>query len=660
MLGRRRSFHFYLDGKGYLLARSQNTGTRSWARSGVPDTPGRRSSTDTQYGVIDDRLDRPEVWDDWSAGFGYAYRQPDVPNGYHWAENFDARFPRQLIHAQSIRRPTNDGGGSLSNFVNGFLDVPHEGQEANHQRAGAGTVMQFQRKMLTFWNPAGPDTFIGGGGDAQQVSLLHRAANFGSFTYVGVLEATQFTRLDMLGAVINTDTHGMPGRMFAVAGNRLWRVHGPQNRRIYIQNTAGDPTVTSNWSATLSFGNGLTDANDILAHGSAVYLGAPNGLWLADHSGTFYNVLPELENQRHVDNCRDLTIHENAIIAPHIGGVYKYFPSEQSAFALEIGPALRSNRSPIRGNIRAVRNYGPWLLAGLWTGSQSYLMAGVNASPGLPYVWHPMQRLPNTAKVSRIHVDSITVSSGGLYQIPNRVWVATDASIEITGTAPVYFFEIPRMYGNTLNAEVTFSPPNYAGSARIDLGRTDWGAPGTPKVFREVEIWAENLAASAQYCGVYYTVDSGARTLLGYAQTSPKSTLFFPSGEGSFVTGQAIELSLESFTHSLNVSPVYRAIVLRGALRPKSVDLITAVVRIADNLTPRQGGPMRPGAVMLQELRDMATSGNPVKLVDLAGATSWVNVLAPIEEQEVYPDTESDDPEVAATVRMAVLNFSGS
>jgi hypothetical protein len=217
---------------------------------------------------------------------------------------------------------------------------------------------------------------------------------------------------------------------------------------------------------------------------------------------------------------------------------------------------------------------------------------------------------------------------------------------------------IPDLNGNPLMATPYFSA-NYIGSARMDLGAVDWGAPGTPKLYRAVEVWADNLASGAQWAKLYYSIDNEAtRHLLGTTAKSPKDVLYFPSGEGSFVTGQSIALSMESFTASAGVTPIYRAIVLRGALRPNSIDQITALTRIADNVTDRQGSVIpRSGATMLAELRAMAQSQSPHELIDLAGAAQYVSVLAPIAEQETYQSGE-DNPEIAATVKMSVLSYS--
>jgi hypothetical protein len=395
---------------------------------------------------------------------------------------------------------------------------------------------------------------------------------------------------------------------------------------------------------------------------------------------------------------------------------------------------------------------------------------------------------------------------------------------------------IPDINGNPLMPSPYFSA-NYVGSARMDLGAADWGAPGTPKVYRAVELWADNLASAAQWCNVYYTIDEGTRTKLGTSAKSPKDVLYFPdetllsttnlitnpsletastdyaayngatvlrvattapagdygsysmrvdtpgaapaegvayavadklaastkytvsvyvrgagtaqvryrditngqtiigdsvtlsgtawsrlsvtftthadltsddnalvivctSGTeavrfycdgwqietgatvtsycdgtqrgcywtgtphasssvrvGGFTTGQSIALSLESFTASAGITPIYRSIVLRGALRPKSIDQISAVVRIADNMRDRQEAAMRSGATMLAELRGMAQSNSPQLLEDLTGAVQYVSVLAPVSEQETYQAGE-DNPEIAATVKMSVLSYS--
>lgn len=663
-----QQFDVILRSKGYMLARNLPGGGRAWSRTGQPDSPARRSAQDTKYGNVPDELDHPEVFNDWSGGYGDAYRQPDRLNTYHWSENFDPRWPGQLVHAQNPLLMSSMPAVSASNAVcaNYFLDAPPH-NAADIGRLGAGDVVAIGAKYVISWTAMSANgtidgvTVTGAGGGDQQ-AYGNRPALFGSYYILPILSGSRWQAVGIPnGAIEGANDWPRPGNAFTTAGNRLWKAGGPLNTGVYLQSCAAgtDPTVTANWSATLPVGDRVNTINDLVSLGDQVFAGAPNGLYAGDQSGTFVNILSEVANQRHVDNCRDLAIYNGQVHAQTIGGVWAVAPAMNNvsrAEVREVGPSPLSNRGPVRGYVRALRAHGAWLYGGLWTGSQSYLLAGIDASPGLPYVWHTMQRLPHVAKVHRLHIDGITLSSGGQFQVPNRMWVATDASIATGGTAPTYLWPIPAQNGNPLATDPAFLP-NYVGSARMDFPATNWQAPATPKILRDVEVWSENLATGAQYVDVYYAVDNGARTLLGRAQTSPLTTLYFPTETtGSFVQGQSIALSIESFTASANVTPVYRSFVLRGLLNPKSVDTVAAVLRIADDVPNRTGVPMRPGATMLAELRALA-GGPPCQMVDLTGATHWVKVLQPVEEREVY-QAGSDYPEIAATVKLAILTFS--
>jgi hypothetical protein len=648
-----RDYDFSLGGKGFMLTRAQGYLGRAWQRSGVSDEPTRRSTADTRYGKLDDKVDHPEVWEDWSAGYGEAYRRPERPNGLHWSRNIDSRFPRQLVHCQQLQ--TLPSRYTPANADARYVyDVPVP--SLSNPPVGAGSVLVTGKGYVAALTPTG----LQAAGSAFDYSLeatgttyCGRPAMFGSFTYLGV-ESGNFQRR---GHNAEMTVSGLPGQGFVCAGNKLWRRHSGHLVQS-VADTAGSVVLTGTaWSATLSIGNGHMAMSDMLELADQVYCGLPDGIYAGDASGTFFNVLAELRNQRHPDNCRDLSCYNNGVLAPHVSGLYWYHPSEFAAEAREVGPVGRSsNKSPIKGRIRCVTSFGPWLYAGLWTGSQSYILAGAELSAGLPYVWHVMQELPHHTKVSGIHFDGITVASGGVSEIASRMWVMTEKPSAAEGTAPLYWCPVPRVTDNPLNADPAFTA-NYCGSARFDLESSDWGSPVTTKLYRQVEIRADNLLSGVRYADVYYSVDEGRRTYLGRAQESPKSVLYFPFGSDVFVTGRQLALSFESFTASFNTSPVYRSIVVRGNLRPETVDTLTAVVRIADGVRDRSGKIMRPGSVMISELREMATSDLPQLLIDLAGAASWVVVVPPVAEAEAYQQGEQY-PEVVATVQMAVLDMT--
>lgn len=649
-----RRYDFQIAGKGFLLARGQYKG-RAWQRTGRSDTPGVRSQTDAQFGVLPDELDHPEVWNDWSGGYGHPYRETGA-NSYHWAENFDTRFPHQVVHAQQPQLLPSNIYSCANVDIMRICDLPKFGDTKRTSiRAGA------LQGRVTF-NPTGQATlasaFMWIVGSEALLQYTGRMASFGSHNFWGTASGG-FYRLNLGGSGGDIATTSLPGLHFVVAGGRLWRAHGAPGYEFRLQSLAAgqDALVAANWSATLAVGGGFEHINDVQALSDQVFCGMPNGLYAGDQSGTFVNLVGDMRIGRHDDNFRDLQVYEGGIVGQYSGGILWYRPSGLSAEIYEIGPASSSDKSPIRGRFRALATVGPWLYAGLWTGSQSYLMAGRPGPQG--WAWHNMQRLPHIAAVGRLHFDSVTIPSGQTTEIGTHAWAACEPSITLT--APLYVWSVPRQDGNPLAADTLFTP-NYIGSARIDLGMVNWGAPATPKIFRTVELESANLASGAQWCNIYYTVDAeSTRHLLGTTARSPHDTLFFSSGEGSFVTGHAIELSLESFTASAQITPVYRTVILRGALQPRSVDMITAIVRVGDSLRDRMQGEMRSGATMLQELRDFAnpdTNGLQAhQLIDLMGAVNYVKVLAPVEETETYQQGE-ENPEIAATVRMAVLEFS--
>lgn len=651
-----RDADFYLNGKPFMLVRSDDMRGRAWSRTGVTDEPSRRTATDTKYGRLDDKLDHPEVWEDWSAGYGDYERRQSRPGAVHWSENFDLRFPGQAVHCQEMRLLAARYASQSVNCEQ-LYEVPLPGVAS--PPVGAGAVLALGKGFLGRFVPTGLNT----GGSAFDaavedtgggITFAGRPATYGSYTYVGNAAGSGFYARGHDGTVT---VSSMPAEGFITAGGRLWRRHGKYLLQSIGDTSLGAAFTATAWSATLSIGNGQMQIGDMVELGDQLFCGLPDGLYAGDQTGSFYNVLAELRDQKHPDNCRDLDVFQNGILTPNVGGLMWFRPSDWVSEARDVGPqGQASNRSPVKGRIRCVASFGAWVYAGLWTGSNSYILAGRESSAGLPYVWTVQQRLPHTAQISRIHFDSVTSNSAG-NEIPNRCWVLTDPTYgaRAGATAPVYWWPIPRGNDNPI-ADMTFSA-NYVGSARMDLQFSDWQAPATPKLYRVVEIEADNLLSGVRYADVYYSIDGGSRTLMGRAQESPKSTLYFPATEEAFATGYRVALSIESFTASQNTSPIYRSVVVRGALRPNSVDTITAVVRVADGVRDRRGKEMRRGGAMLEELRDMARGRSPQKLIDLAGATSWVVVVPPVEEQEVYQKGD-ENPELAARIQMAVLDFT--
>lgn len=649
---------FLLNGKGYMLVRARSGAARSWKRYGVNVSPAGSSPDEGKFNAGPAEIRFAETFDDFSGGFGYAYRTAAPPNGIHWSENMDTRFAGQAVHCQDLVVAAGSGP------YGAFLDTPLDStigagavMQAVHPRGGTARV--FRTIPTGLVSPAD----LSGTQGNLSAQWAGRMALFGSYIYVGAATGN-FARYDY--DLMNGTLGPIPAQGFVNAGNRLWAAQGPPGRPHQLQSiAAGALGMTSgDWTATINVGNGQNPIKWLESLGGQVFAGLSDGLYAGDQSGTFPNVTGELAGQSSPDNFRDLCIHDGRVIGQTVAGVYSYDPtSTTQARVRGLGPVVRSSKSPVNGSPLAVRSYGDWLHVGLWTGSQSYLLAGRDPGDG-PFVWNVLNRLPSNQRINRLHFDGITVGTGFL-TVPNRLWLAmggTQGNSAGPVSAPLYYQNLPRLNGNPLAPAPGFSA-NYCGSARMVLPRSDRGAPGVLKMYEYAEVWGDAFLSGSRYADVYYAIDGGARTLLGRAQASPTSRLYFTQSNPSFYSGRSIEWDVESYNATPGTCQVYRSIVGYGVMRPTVAAVYDAVVHVGDNVPDRRGTPMRPGRTVIDELRSYEDpnrlGGQILTLIDLAGATQQVVLVPPIAESEFYQDG-SRDPEIAASIRLAVLTYSGT
>src|SRR5919197_2662957 len=188
-------FDFLLGGRGFMLARGRSKG-RAWKRSSVASVPGRASPDEGRFGTTAPDLQFREVFDDFSGGDGHAYRAVAPPNGVHWSENFDLRFPGQAVHCQALMTLTvSTRTAPIGADTSVLFDVPLPG--VTNPPPGTGALLLAQLNALgvgAFDVWAITPATVGSGatppfdgvdlvGDAT-TRYGGRPASFGSFHYV--------------------------------------------------------------------------------------------------------------------------------------------------------------------------------------------------------------------------------------------------------------------------------------------------------------------------------------------------------------------------------------------------------------------------------------------------------------------------------------------
>jgi hypothetical protein len=251
-------------------------------------------------------------------------------------------------------------------------------------------------------------------------------------------------------------------------------------------------------------------------------------------------------------------------------------------------------------------------------------------------LWHPLAYLEDT------ECDAMILT--GLWENP-RLFFGKGHDVG--------YIILPR------NSDNPLQDPNcrYGATASIYYSAHSWNAPATTKMWKSIEIQADNLGRM-QYLTVNYRIDGGSWVELGNAKVSPSTALgITPSG----VAGEEIEIRLDFVNPSDQTPIIVRGVIARGIERPDTTDIISAVVRCADRLPLRTTGYCpRTGATILSELKALAYYPTSVTLVDPVGSERQVVVIPPVTEQAEYAQTGEMSRELLINLQMAVVEFEES
>ena len=602
-----------LDDLGYILARREQMGGggRAWSVETVGASIAQQTPTEQRYGNQAPTVDIPMVWR--TAHLGYGDEQQRVEGRYRYAVNVDARFPEQILPGPLVTTLQTNCGSNVVAFFEHGGELFCVGGRYCKQIALANDDISTEK-------------------DFGEGKTATGAAVYDDVAYVGMGYSEAFWQRSTIPAW--NQASGLYMGKLVVFQDSAWA----SVSQYEVSKFATTPAIAWNWSYEYEIGDPGRAITSLAELGNLLYVGKRDGLYVLDMTGLGQRLTPELGAYAHADNCMNMRAWHGSLWVPHIRGLLNYRHLGTQGFlvtpATPGGPVDEDN--PVSGQVTAMAGDNRWLYVALYTpDGDTYIVAGREATEGErafvdgPLIWHPL------AKIASVKCEAMHIS--GLYTNPRLYFGLGD---------DVGYIVLPRGGDNPINdANCKY---NLTGS--IYFPSHSWASPTTTKLWKAIEIQGDKLS-SARYVKVYYKVDDGPWLLAGTATFSTSHVLPLAQ-EG--VAGKKIELRLDYTIPNTGAPFLIRAVVLRGAERPQTVALITAMVRCADGLPTRRGGYKctRLGSEILAELKALSIAGEAVLLKDTIGYERWVIVQPGIGEQEVEQEGGLN-PEKLAVVRMA-------
>ncbi len=599
-------YDILIDGQGYMLARSDQLGHsgRAWQVEVQGASIAEQAPTGQRWGNQPSPIELPVVWSTGHQGYGDDRHQFD--GRYDYAVGMDARFPGMLLPGPLVTTVATGLADNITRFVEvGGSLVFLAGRYVKRYTA-AGTIAD--ERDLGAGKGVGMEAFNG-------------------CLYVGLgVGAGDFIHKRAADGTWSQDDDVQCGHL-AVLKERLWA----QSAAAQVKNVAGNPMTAADWSGANAVGEPGTAITALVGLGDLLYVGKTDGLYCLDSSGIATQLTPELRGVTDGDNCRNMRAWHSMLFVPHVRGMLRVQEMGEAGSIITSAQPGRDARSgnPVRGRITAMAGDDRWLYAALYTGTDTYILAGRETDTAM--VWHPLQRLAGV-RCEAMHIS-------GLWPNPRLFF----------GAGPdVGSIILPRQGDNPL----ADADCRYATSGQVTFSAHDSGVPATVKLYKRVEVHAEGLDEQ-NYVDVFLRVDEGSWQYVGRADRSPVSVLpLDPRGVSGRTVRPRLSYHLASSAQPLRVLNL----VVRAAERPALVPVITAVLRAADNLpTNGQMRCPRSGSQISSALRELAEAPRAVTLVDPAGGQRQVLVLGPVQESEVAQEGRLAQ-ELLVTVRMAVFS----
>ena len=622
------SYDITLADVGLILARANQLqdGARAWDITLEHNPVSATTPGSAKWGGVGQQVEMPLVWDDLTGGYGSWNDR--VERKYHWGYGVDCRFSKMALSGPLLTTitltdatPTPDATSTAS--VSDFEE--HDGKL--WVIGGRYVFAIGSDYSVTVGFDAGVNKTVT---DIEEwKGTLYAARGFGINEFIASHAASAAV------GTWTTDADVQRGYLWP-----LWdKLYGTDST-YSLKSVATDPMTLADWSAAYTIGDTGQSITSLATLEDELYIGKEDGVFGLDTSGIGTLLSPELRPYRCSTNCKGMKVWHGTLIVPHLRGLLQYVSRGDGTHSvMPIGPGRGAmNDNPIRGIITAVTGDEKYLYAALWTGAPTaatgttYILAGCPDEQSGEWAWHPLIKFADNKRCDALYISSLWTNP--------HLWMGYGNDIA--------YIKLPRGMDNPcLDPNCT-----YALSGTLRYQRHDLSAPASYKVWKSIEIEADNLSAE-RYITIYTRLDNGEWQSWGNAYQSPRTVITF--GENG-IAGKTIELRLDYTLPTSEIPIVQRSVVLRAAERPDAIEIITAVVRCDDRVSLRNGGRnSRTGLETWNALKSMLAHNGSIALIDTLGDERKVLLIAPLKMNEAK--SEGDEaPEMLATIQMVAWN----
>lgn len=313
---------------------------------------------------------------------------------------------------------------------------------------------------------------------------------------------------------------------------------GVGSQRLIIQDTAtsfkhiaegSTPLVLASYSARYQVAGGTYTINSIVTANQIAWFATSGGLASVDGRGYSPVINPYLAQQFSSSlNGEASVVFDDYVYMSHLQGIDRVY----------VGAAIKQYRpgfvqpgygtsaeGPIYGRCTAMCVEGGYILAAIYNGTDSYLMAG-DPTPQGRMVWHGAELKLAGERITHLRVHSTSPASNPC------VWIAS-----VAGSTPkLRYLSIPKAATpqqellNNLNAAGTYTGSHrWATSSSIYFGAVDLGDQNAQKIVERYDTSARRLDSNT-YLRVFANAEGGSYIQQGTGAdpkiaTSPRGQL---------------------------------------------------------------------------------------------------------------------------------------